>query len=503
MGILALLPFPVAAYYAFARSPQYAFLRVYLPVMLLLPEYYRWIAPGLPDPTFSQAAILPIFLAFLLKDAKRWRFSGADLLVFGYAFCVGYSEYVNSGYSEAQNLIFNMFTWVLCPYILAKGLIEPHGLRIELAKRLVFPLFLVSVISLYEFRFGSTPWRIILDRFFPGQAVGWVTTFRWGLARIAGPYGHAILAGIMLVIGYRLQRWLQWNKAWEPHFKHLPSLPLSKAQVLTVGLLGGVIMTLCKGPWGGAVLGAGLAAIGRVKNRKLAVNLLIAGILLIGIPAFIGLWSWASVGREYAKTVSQETAAYRKELIDHYVDIALAKSWWGWGLTKWPKVPGMPSIDNYYLLLALMHGLLALGLFVALQFYMAVRLYWRGWHTPPPPLSGSSLAFTLLGIYAAFGFSVATVYMGNQVIPLFFLITGWAEGYLQFGREAVAVTQTVTHSQQLNGRVVPRHAVQPSFTGFVSYGRRSPLLDGLPPHRTAMRRTPLGSAHFRFRRILS
>jgi O-antigen ligase/polysaccharide polymerase Wzy-like membrane protein len=502
VAILALLPFPVAAYFAFSRSPQYAFLRVYLPVMLLVPEYYRWIAPGLPDPTFSQAAILPIFLAFLLKDATRWRFSFADLLVFGYAFCVGYSEYVNSGYSDAQNLLFNMFAWVLCPYILAKGLIEPYGLRVELAKRLVFPLFLVSVLSLYEFRFGVTPWRLIFDRFFPGQADGWVTTFRWGFARAAGPYGHAILAGIMLVIGYRLQRWLQWNKAWEPHFKHLPWLPLSKAPALTAGLLGGVIMTLCKGPWSGAVLGAALTTIGRVKNRKLAVNVLVAGILLIGLPAFLSLWSWASVGREHAITVSQETAAYRKELIDHYVDVALQRKWWGWGLTKWPQVPGMPSIDNYYLLLALMHGLPALAFFVSILCYMAVRLSRRGWHTPLPPQGGSSLAFTLLGVYAAFGFSVATVYMANQVIPLFFLITGWAEGYLQFGREAVAVTQAVTHPQQVNGRGVPWRAVQPGFAGFVSYGRRLPVPDG-PRLQRAVRRTPPASAPFRFRRVLS
>ena len=502
MAILALLPFPVAAYFAFSRSPQYAFLWVYLPVMLLIPEYYRWIAPGLPDPTFSQAAILPIFLVFLLKDTNRWRFSFADLLVFGYAFCVGYSEYVNRGYSDAQNLLFNMFAWVLCPYILAKGLIEPYGLRIELAKRLVFLLFLVSVISLYEFRFGVTPWRLIFDRFFPGQADGWVTTFRWGFARVAGPYGHAILAGIMLVIGYRLQRWLQWNKAWEPHFKHLPGLPLSKAQTLTIGLLGGVIMTLCKGPWTGAVLGAGLTAIGRVKNRKLAVNLLVAGILFIGIPAFIGLWSWASVGREYAKSVSQETAAYRKELVDKYVAIALEKSWWGWGLTKWPKVSGMPSIDNYYLLLALMHGLLALGFFVSILLYMAARLYRRGLRSPPLPLGGNSLAFTLLGIYAAFGLAVGTVYIGNQVVPLFFLITGWAEGYLQFGRETVAAPLVVAHPQRANGGVVPWRAVQPAFTGFVSYGRRPPVTDGLPLQRATVRRTPSASSPFRFRRVL-
>ena len=444
MEILALIPGIAALVVAFTRSPQQALIQVYLPVMLVLPEYYRWVAPGLPDPTFSQATILPIAAAFAARGGlAAWRFSLADGLVMGFAFFVGCSEYLNAGYKEAQNLMFDMLAWVVLPYVLAKGLVEPQGLRVIFVRRLVFLLFCVSAISVYEFKFGATPYRLVLDRFFPWQGMGWVTTFRWGFARVAGPYGHAILAGLILVVGYRLQRWLEWSGHWEPRFRWLPFQPFSKGRMITLGLLGGVLMTMCRGPWMGGALAAAITVVGRARDRRRAVGIVLVLVVVVGLPALIALWTYASVGRAAAKSVSQETAAYRKELIDKYVDIALEHSIWGWGRNTWPKLESMPSIDNYFLLLAMMHGLVALAFLGAVFVAMSVRLFRRGMRGPPQP-EGTSLEFTLVGIYAAFGITLATVYMGNQVMPLFFLLTGWAEGYLCQGETVQAAGSPVS-----------------------------------------------------------
>lgn len=444
LSIIALLPGFLAAYIALVRSPQQAFLSVYLPCLLLLPDYYRWIAPGLPDPTFSQAAVVGVAAVFFLRGAPGYRFSFTDVLVFGFAFSVGYSEYLASGYSDAQNLIFNMLAWVILPYLLAKSLVEPAGLRVVFAQRIVWLLFVLAIISVYEFKFGMTPWRRFLDPFFPGQGRGWVTTFRWGFARVAGPYGHAILAGIVFVIGYRLQRWLEWSGAWEPKIKHLSWLPLTKARLITLGVLGGALMTMVRGPWIGGFLGAIVVAIGRARNRAAAAGAALALLVAVGVPAGVVFIDYVSVGRENAETVAQESAAYRWELIQKYMDIALEKSTWGWGVNDWPKVKGMPSIDNYYLLLFLMHGLMGLGFLVTLFLYQITRLFIHTLSQPPPQPSGSSLGFTLLGIYVAIAFSIATVFMGLQVMPLLFIITGWTDGYLRSGLEGAGVPQTAS-----------------------------------------------------------
>ncbi len=442
MQLLALIPGIWAAIVAFSKSPQRAFLDVYIPVLLCLPDYYRWIAPGLPDPSFSHAAILPVTAAFLAMGGSRWRISLNDFLVFGFAYCVGYSEYLNAGYKEAQNLMFDMICLVLLPYALTKGLVEPGGLRAEFARRVVLCLFVISIVSVYEFKFAATPWRLVLDRFFPGQGQGWVTTFRWGFARVAGPYGHAILAGAILVIGFRIQRWLEWSGLWEPRFRFI-SLPWPKARVITLGLVAGIFMTMVRGPWIGAFLASGVAMIGRAKNRLLAVKAAAAVLLLVGVPAGIAFYEYAAVGRANAKTVAQESAAYRKELIDKYVDVALAHSVWGWGRNTWPRVSGMPSIDNYYLLLAIMHGVPALAFLLGVLTLTPFRLFLAEMKDPPPQPRGSSLGFTLIAIYVAVLWTIATVYLGTQLMPLLFIVTGWAEGYLLSGRRVLGSVPVV------------------------------------------------------------
>ena len=443
MGIIAILPGLFAAYIAFRKSPEIAFMDVYLPVLLLLPDYYRWVVPMLPDPTFNQATILPIIALYLPRALRQWKFSLNDFLVIAFASCIGYSEYVNAGYKEAQNLMFDMLASVVLPYMAAKGLIEPAGLRVPVAKRIVWLLFVISVISVFEFKMGMTPWQMTMNRLFPGQGEGWVTTFRYGFARIAGPYGHAILAGLILTIGYRLQRWLEWSGHWEPRFKKFRWLPSSKARLITLGLTGGVIMTLVRGPWMGGFVGAVLTGVGLAKDRKKALLVIGAGMVVVGVPLGSMFYSYASVGRANAKSTSQETAAYRYELLQKYFDIAAEKGTLGWGRNTWPKVDGMKSIDNYYLLLALMHGMIADSLFIVIVLGTAFRLVRFEMKRPRPKIRGSSFGFTLAGIFAGFAITVATVYVGLTAMPVFALMTGWAEGYMIWGSRSEMVGQPV------------------------------------------------------------
>ncbi|TVQ37793.1 MAG: O-antigen ligase domain-containing protein [Wenzhouxiangella sp.] len=431
LAFIILIPGALALWVGMRRSPQAAFLLVYLPTLFLLPEYYRLDLPGVPSPTFSQAAALGTAVAFFWNRTPGYRFSPTDLLVVAFVLAASLSEYFAGGYKDGQNLAWNMTTWALLPYLFAKSMVEPLDLRIRFAKTIVVLLAVVAVISVYEFRFGTTPWRMIFDHFFPWGGRGWITTFRWGFARTAGPYGHAILAGILMVVAFRLNRWLQWSRAWAPRSRLAPWLPIDQGTLLSLVLAAGVIMTMVRGPWIGAVLAMLVVIIGRSSYRGLAIAGVIGGGLLIGIPIALWFLDYVSVGRVGAMTVAQESAAYRWELLSAYADIAAEKRWFGWGLTAWPQVPGMPSIDNYYLLLLLMHGQLGLGLFVAIIGSLLVRLLRRGLAEPMADPAGSSLSFTLASLFVVYIISVATVYLGLQAIPMLFLLAGWAEGFLR------------------------------------------------------------------------
>lgn len=422
---VALIPGVIAAVVALRTSPARAYLDVYLPVLFLVPDYYRCILPVLPDPTPNGAAIVAIALVCLLRGGGRWRASLTDVLVLGYAAMMIGSELLNKDAAEAQNLAFEVAATVVLPYALTKFLIEPNRLRVAAAKRIVQLVAAVSLLSLWEFRMGRPVFKVLLAPLFPGQG-NWPDTFRYGFTRVAGPYGHAILAGIVFATVYRLAKWLEWTGEWA---KRMPGLPwrVSRARVGAALIAAGSIMTLCRGPWIGAFAGMVVLLIGRARHRRRVLTAVLVLAIGIGVPAALAFQAYVSVGRAGALTPEQETAAYRSELVEKYTAVALERAVWGWGRAGWPKVPGMDSTDNSYLLLALNHGVVALGLFLAVVVVAFAHLARLGWRRPRRDPTGM-LAFSLAGCLLGFVIALATVYHGEQTVQLFFLVVGWGEG---------------------------------------------------------------------------
>ncbi len=444
--ILWLLVF-VGLYAVMRLLPGRALVWLYVPVLLLVPDAFHAITPGLPDPSANVAVMLPIFVAALAVYGRDWRPGFADLLVIAIALLMAASEFVAAGYSEAQNLMFGTLLQIVAPYLVARLAIDREGLHVALAKRLVFILFVIGLIGLFEFRFGWNPFLYFGERtFFAGQGVGWVTTFRHGFARVAGPYAHCIRAGMMMIMAYRLSRWLEWGGHWEPHFRLLPGLPWSKGRIISVGLAIASLTTIARGPWLGGLLGAVFVNAGRHPKRKAAFAVGLAALALIAVPGYLAFQSYLDVQPGVEMTLSQETAMYRKVLFEKYYVIALDHAWLGWGRNTWPRVAGMGSIDNYYLLLSLMHGVLVTALLVVLMGWMCVRLFRVGMREP---LASNSLAFTLLGIVIAFAVSLVTVYLGEGVTPAFFLMLGWAEGYMK-GRGSAGITPNAVPEPMLS-----------------------------------------------------
>ncbi|MEI6068517.1 MAG: O-antigen ligase family protein [Methylococcaceae bacterium] len=432
LSYIAYLPGFWVYYVAQNQSITKAFIWAYIPALLLLPDYYKAITPGLPDPSFNQTASAGLFAAFLMQGSPGYKFSYTDVVVGFYAFAVSFSEFLASGYSDAQNLMFTELTSVFFPYLFAKSLIEPFDLRYDFAKSVVLCLGFVFVMNLYENKMGTNLWQVILGRFFPGQGEGWLTTFRFGLARAAGPYGHCLVDGIIMAVAYRLQRWLQWSDAWPHKIKRLAWVPwFTPAQFFSLMIFGGVLSTLGKGQWLAGIVASGIVIIGRSKKRVAAITAVLSVMIIVGIPLLITFINYASVGRNNALDENQETAAYRYELITTYMDLAKEKFWWGWGLMQWPEDPSFPSIDNHFLLTYLNHGFIAIILLLGIIFGMMGRLIIHGMSRPFSEPRGSSLAFTLAAIYLMYLIAVATVAMMYQSCTLFFIITGLSDAYLR------------------------------------------------------------------------
>jgi hypothetical protein len=91
-----------------------------------------------------------------------------------------------------------------------------------------------------------------------------------------------------------------------------------------------------------------------------------------------------------------------------------------------------------------MHGLVAVSFLVAIMVTAFVRLIRFDLRYPAAPAFRNTLGFTLAAIYVGIAVTIATVYMGLTVIPVFAVLTGWSEGYLLSSRRsAQSVPQAV------------------------------------------------------------
>ena len=429
---IVLLPGIISLWFATTRSLEAAMFSVYLPVLMLIPDYFRMPIDGLPDPGFGQATILPIGigLCWIAFVRREWRFSTLDFFVIAFVGWEFTSDLYNIGYKEAQNALFNSLTLAVFPYMVGKALIEPTGLRTKFARRFVWLLFLVCVISLYEFKMGDSLFRPLVTPFFPGQNSGTFTQMRWGFGRIAGPYTHAILMCSILGIGYLLCRWLTISDQWERHFKWFGAIPKSK--ILSFGLLAGMLMTMSRGPWIGAVCGGIIASIGTAFNRPRALRRAILILLGSGLILYVAGKAYLDGASAFEGIEEQASAAYRTILVDEYEAIVMQQPIAGWGLMNWPKVPGMPSIDNNYLFTALNSGLVGVALLLTMYAAAIWRLFASAYFVADMDPAERAFRFTMLGVVIGVAISLATVYLGAQLQPLSYLFLGWAEGCIVY-----------------------------------------------------------------------
>jgi len=423
------------------RGPQEAFLKVWIPFFLSMPFVFWCNIPGLPDPNFMQAAILPILFVLLRDQGHAMRFGRMEVLLLLYVLVRVVADFLSRGYSDAQNYAFYMLSSLIGPYLIGNYLINSRRMDIATAKMFVLMFVLFFPMFLYEAKFWVSPIYKLLSGFFPNAISG--LSIRWGLARTAGTFEHPILACIMIILVYRLHRWLCWQGVWDaPQTgllgriqKQLKRFPLAFKHQISAMLILMSLMTISRGPWIGGFAAAALVAVGNMKDRwkwLLIVLALFAGGGILGQTALN-----AYITPEEGEVLSGEaqTMLYRKVMVEQYQKFLLEKKWTGWGLTTVPKIRGMESVDNAFFLMALQHGLLAPGMFVIIFLYAIISQLKFGLKAAPgePPMG-----FTFSGIYLMCFISFSTVYMGAQTEPMLFLLLGWGEG-IKNRKEAVGV----------------------------------------------------------------
>jgi len=425
MTAIALIPGIICFWVLWQYSTRAALLNVYLPSLLLFPLYYSWRIGGVPPISAAQAAAIPFILFIILRHRQIYFVSRCDVLLALYVYGGIISEMRHTNVNNGLFAGFADITNVIIPYFIGKLLIEQYFLRTQVLRRINVLLCCVAIISIYEFLLARNPYHQFFDSIFPGQGIEWQLQTRWGFGRISGPYAHAISAGMIFQIGLVGNLWLLRTKKWERYFTHFPITWLYKPAIITGTMLMGIMMTLSRGPWLGALFGWASARVGMSKNIRRSFLIFVVSCAVLGGVVYPVFKKYVQGTFTSTRNEEQRNAVYRAELWKNYTPIVNRNPLWGWGADAYPYPPMQPSIDDEYLYILVTRGYIGLVIFIIISTDAILRLAWVGLRFAKE--ENRMFSYCLLGNIAGVLLTIGTVYLGSQVVPMFFLLIGWSQ----------------------------------------------------------------------------
>lgn len=453
--ILILIPALVALAMLNSLSAARVNLRVYLPCLMLVPMYLEVRLGGVLANVTTFVCLFLAIVGFYTWSFKP-RFTLLDAFVLAYTISGFPPDAQRYGAKAGMYAFLMFFTKCLCPYWIGRTLIEQTGMRKEFAKVLVLCLGFIAVMSIFEYGTLINVFQIFVTKL-SQQWIAWPRQTRWGFARIAGPYGHAIVAGMLFSTGLLLQLWLVGTRGWDSS-KVLSSFgSRRKPLYISLAVLLGLFMTQSRGPWIGCAFGLIVASIGFARNRKRAAVLLLS--LLAAAVTFTSITLDKYTNTDETKTTDRDqlNASYRRELITIYTPLVEEGGLFGWGSPQSlgdgtaGYVKNMASIDNSYLFVAMWQGYAGVVLFVGMILLTVIHLI-RLCITLRNR-DDIMFAYCMLGCVVAMGFTATTVALIDPMMQVWYLLMGWA----------CSIRPTLTEQDELTPVAAERFAFQRVF----------------------------------------
>jgi hypothetical protein len=428
MSILLLLPGIISFILVLRGRIETAFLSVYLPCLLLLPQDYSFRIPHLPPFSAAEFALIPIGVVAFSQYLRSGSFRLMDALVF--LFWVSWSASEILGEPVMSDGIFSAVSAIvfyLMAYATGRGLIEPD-LRLETVRRIVIFILLLGPIGLYEWRFMQSPYAIfgqeVLGIFSSSSYSG--IQPRNGRGRMTVSLGGGETAGIVIALTFALNAWLVFpNRARTKLVLGKWFAKLQKYHVPDVLLVCYIGLTQSRGPLIALAAGFPILQIPRFKNTKVALGLVVALLIVGGVGAERYFSRYTEVKDPSTVSEQQASAVYRREMLIEYQSIAEMGGWLGWSAGAVPHVGGMNSIDNHFLLVHLMQGEFGYIVWILIVAESVrtgvVRILTL------PALEDRAFACSALAALAILWISYYTVYMGAQLPQITFLLLGWSQ----------------------------------------------------------------------------
>ena len=447
MSAIFLLPGLLSLYFVIRGRIETAFLSVYLPALLLLPEGYALKFPHLPAISAAESALIPIGAVALYRLVRSGLPLLMDILVGLFIVSITASEVLrervmNDGIFAALIAFISIFL----AYAAGRTFIEP-GLRLVTVRRFVILILLLGPMGLYEWRFGQSLYGLIGIRVFNLDTVRAFVQMRSGRGRMAVSFNDAEIAGIVFGMTAALNVWLVYVRKWRSTANPGKRLAwLEKYHIPGLLLLLCVYLTQSRGPLLAVGVGYLILQIPKFKSKKSATVVVAILIAVAGVAAYGYFSHFTNISDPGAVVNEQQgSALYRRQMNELYQPIVKQGGFLGWGVQSRPVLPGMFSIDNEFLLVHLAYGNSGYILFVLIAAESLRRLVVRSWRLQAP--EDQAFAIVLLAAMTVFWISITTVWMGEQLPQIAFLLIGWSQSILPLSTGPAAAPELAVRSR--------------------------------------------------------
>ena len=237
----------------------------------------------------------------------------------------------------------------IVPYLLGRVYIQEKENLIAFADVHFKAILLLLIPVIYELVTGYN----LFIHTFGGTVLRNQESIRYGLYRAEGPFDHAILLGIFAAAGFSLTS-ISRNKGIA---RYLAIFCVSCTSISSGALLMLAMQTAM------------------LKVRRLAyAKLSTFALLLIGAYVFIDIFSNRSPIAVLSSFALDPNTAYYRILTHTYaMDNAMQNPYFGIGQNDWSRPEWLSaSLDDFWLVLAVKHGLIALAC-VAIVIYLSLK----------------------------------------------------------------------------------------------------------------------------------
>lgn len=356
------------------------------------------------DPFRVFLLLTAIPFAVALMSGRAGRFTLSDALMFGFGFWVLFTYVYHHGMERLPYGTVAMLE-LLGGYMAGRLLVRSVADYRRFIRYFLVAFVVMLPFALYEMNTGRMPISELLGKFVSVQEKleGYV---RFDLSRVQVVFPHAILYGLFCSLAF--------SGIFYMYLKNLSSMI---PRLLLCAVM--ALSSLSSGPWLSIAVQSILIIWDKITGGKWVLLIIISICMHIFIESFSNRGTILIIIETF--TLNPMTGWWRIHIWNYGTENVLNNPVFGIGLNDWVRPEWLaPTVDNFWLVIAMRHGLPGIGLLglaIVIHVLRVVRAKGLGEELS---LVRTAYMVSLVGLF----FTLATVHVWSSVAMLVMFCVG-------------------------------------------------------------------------------